>query len=93
MVQLTETAITKVREILDSQEPKPAGLSIVGPNRIEAADFDQYAEWLRANHCSLGLGDGAGMNICFRVRGIAPGIVRAFNSSQFHAYVEGQESA
>src|SRR5882762_3922594 len=28
MVQLTETAITKVREILDSQEPKPAGLRI-----------------------------------------------------------------
>ena len=32
MVQLTETAITKVREILDTQEPKPAGLriSVVG---------------------------------------------------------------
>jgi iron-sulfur cluster assembly accessory protein len=28
MVQLTETAITKVREILTSQEPKPAGLRI-----------------------------------------------------------------
>lgn len=32
MVQLTETAIGKVREILDTQEPKPAGLriSVVG---------------------------------------------------------------
>src|SRR6476661_7887455 len=32
MVQLTETAIGKVREILDMQEPKPAGLriSVVG---------------------------------------------------------------
>jgi iron-sulfur cluster assembly accessory protein len=32
MVQLTERAITKVKEILDSQEPKPAGLriSVVG---------------------------------------------------------------
>src|SRR5271155_5934087 len=28
MVQLTETAIVKVCEILDSQEPKPAGLRI-----------------------------------------------------------------
>jgi iron-sulfur cluster assembly accessory protein len=28
MIQLTETAVTKVREILDSQEPKPAGLRI-----------------------------------------------------------------
>jgi iron-sulfur cluster assembly accessory protein len=32
MVQLTETAVSKVKEILDSQEPKPAGLriSVVG---------------------------------------------------------------
>jgi iron-sulfur cluster assembly accessory protein len=28
MVQLTETAVTKVKEILDSQEPKPVGLRI-----------------------------------------------------------------
>ena len=32
MVQLSETAVSKVREILDTQEPKPAGLriSVVG---------------------------------------------------------------
>ena len=32
MVQLTETAVGKVREILDGQEPKPSGLriSVVG---------------------------------------------------------------
>ncbi len=32
MVQLTETAVSKVSEILDTQEPKPAGLriSVVG---------------------------------------------------------------
>jgi iron-sulfur cluster assembly accessory protein len=32
MVSLTENAITKVKEILDSQDPKPAGLriSVVG---------------------------------------------------------------
>jgi iron-sulfur cluster assembly protein len=28
MIQLTETAVTKVQEILASQEPKPAGLRI-----------------------------------------------------------------
>ncbi len=28
MVQLTETAVTKVKEILDTQEPKPVGLRI-----------------------------------------------------------------
>src|SRR5438093_12910249 len=28
MVQLTETAVSKVREILDTQDPKPAGLRI-----------------------------------------------------------------
>ena len=30
MVQLTENAVGKVREILDGQEPKPAGLRIAG---------------------------------------------------------------
>jgi len=32
MVNLTETAVSKVREIIDTQEPKPAGLriSVVG---------------------------------------------------------------
>jgi iron-sulfur cluster assembly accessory protein len=32
MVQLTETAVTKVKEILDTQDPKPNGLriSVVG---------------------------------------------------------------
>ena len=32
MVSLTDTAVSKVREILDTQEPKPAGLriSVVG---------------------------------------------------------------
>ena len=32
MIKLTDTAVTKVREILDTQEPKPAGLriSVVG---------------------------------------------------------------
>ena len=32
MVNLTETAVSKVKEILDSQDPKPAGLriSVVG---------------------------------------------------------------
>ena len=32
MIQLSENAVVKVREILDSQEPKPAGLriSVVG---------------------------------------------------------------
>jgi iron-sulfur cluster assembly accessory protein len=28
MVQLTDTAVTKVREILDTQDPKPSGLRI-----------------------------------------------------------------
>ena len=28
MVQLTQTAVSKVREILDTQDPKPAGLRI-----------------------------------------------------------------
>ena len=33
MVQLTETAVGKVKEILGTQDPKPAGLRIGGCRR------------------------------------------------------------
>ena len=53
MVQLTETAVSKVREILDTQEPKPAGLRIAVVGGGCARDVDV----LEAPHtpCSRGI--------------------------------------
>jgi Fe-S cluster assembly iron-binding protein IscA len=50
MVNLTETAVSKVREILDTQEPKPAGLriSVVGGGMLRVQLLDGLRE--RAQH-------------------------------------------
>jgi hypothetical protein len=61
--------------------PKPDGLAIVGPEPIGAQEMEEHDEWLRSNNCSLGLGDGAGMNFCLKVRGVARFIVEAFNEA------------
>jgi hypothetical protein len=61
--------------------PKPESFVIVGPEPISSRETDQYSEWLRSNNCSLGLGDGTGMNFCLKVRGVARFIVEAFNEA------------
>lgn len=61
--------------------PKPESFVIVGPELVDSRETDQYSEWLHASNCSLGLGDGTGMNFCLRVRGVARFIVEAFNEA------------
>jgi hypothetical protein len=48
---------------------KPSGLVIVGPNRMTGELLSRHRHWLDATGCILGLGDGTGMNLCYRVRG------------------------
>ncbi len=61
--------------------PKPDNLVLAGPSLIDPADIEEHSEWMRVNECSLGLGDGTGMNFCFRVRGVARYIVQAFSEA------------
>ena len=65
--------------------PKPDDLILVGPSRPTAEQIDKHAEWLVTNHCSLGLGDGTGMNFCLRVRGPARYIMNAFHGAGIEA--------
>jgi hypothetical protein len=51
--------------------PKPQGLVIVGPSRIDARLLEDHAKWLADNKCALGLGDGDGLNYCVKVSGFA----------------------
>jgi hypothetical protein len=48
--------------------PKPSGLVIVGPHRVSGELLTRHRRWLDTTGCTLGLGDGTGMNLCFRVR-------------------------
>ena len=58
MIQLTDTAVTKVNEILGIQEPKPAGLriSVVGGRLLRVQLFDGFREPV----------EHAGQNLQFR---------------------------
>ena len=64
---------------------KPDGLVLTGPDRIGADDIRLYRHWMGANNCSLGLGDGTGMNYWLRVRGAAKYVVAASNDSRLNA--------
>jgi len=62
-------------------EPKPDNLIIVGPEKVEPSELESHLEWLEKSKCSLGLGDGTGMNFCLKVRGVAKHIVDALSES------------
>lgn len=74
-------------------DPKPPDLVITGPHRIDAQHLARLTEWMRANCCSLGLGDGTGMNFCARLRGVARNLVRAFSEAQRTMYDKNQKTA
>jgi hypothetical protein len=72
---------------------KPESLVITAPYSIDSEQIEQYSEWLTSNRCSLGLGDGMGMNYCLRIRGVARYIVQAINESNPHLLNGERESA
>jgi hypothetical protein len=51
-------------------EPKPTSLSLVGPARIDQRRLRRICSWMSQNSCSLGLGDGDGLNFIVRIPGL-----------------------
>jgi hypothetical protein len=74
-------------------EPKPESLVLTGPEKVSPHEIEQYSEWMRSSNCSLGLGDGAGMNFCLRIRGAARYILKAYNEASLHSLEQERESA
>ncbi|HEX7377140.1 MAG TPA: hypothetical protein VF278_08505 [Pirellulales bacterium] len=60
---------------------KPENLFITGPDRISDQALAPLSDWMHLNHCSLGLGDGTGMNFCAKLTGIAKYVVEALTES------------
>ncbi len=56
---------------IDQIQPKPDSAWIVGPGRIDQAKLDKLDRWLTDNQCSLGLGDGHGLNVIVKAQGLA----------------------
>jgi hypothetical protein len=72
-----------------SARPKPSDLVITGPQRISTDLAAKAITWMRRTGCTLGLGDGAGMNFCARLEGVAGYLLRASCNSD----VDGRVSA
>ncbi len=61
--------------------PKPTSWTISGPDRISGVGLSTCTQWMRDNECSLGLGDGVGLNLCVRVRGLPRDVVHVMNEA------------
>ncbi len=57
---------------------KPKGTVITGPSQIAHLVSKPWVPWMSKNNCSLGLGDGVGMNFCARLQGIAKHLVESY---------------
>jgi hypothetical protein len=73
--------------------PKPQELVITGPNRITADLLAHVSKWMQKTGCSLGLGDGTGMNFCARIGGMAGYLLRASSESDLRVCRNGRVSA
>lgn len=52
------------------KHPKPDSIHLVGPERIDQKTLGQVAPWMKQTSCSLGLGDGTGLNVTAKVHGL-----------------------
>jgi hypothetical protein len=74
----------------DKISPKPKTAGLVGPNRADQTKLDKLGSWIAANECSLGLGDGDGLNIVVNARGLAACLL-ACSLSQSQPLTGGEE--
>ncbi len=54
----------------DRIEPKPDSAWLVGPNRLDQEKLDKLGSWMTDNGCSMGIGDGCGLNIVTKAAGL-----------------------
>jgi hypothetical protein len=51
-------------------EPKPDLAWLVGPARVDQKTMAKLGGWMLANHCTLALGDGEGLNVIVKAMGL-----------------------
>ena len=49
---------------------KPDSAWLVGPNRVDQSRLNSLGRWMADNRCTLGLGDGSGMNLVLKAHGL-----------------------
>lgn len=60
---------------------KPKHICITGPEPLKPDPPAKLVEWMENNRCSLGLGDGAGLNFIAKLRGVAKHLVNEWTAS------------
>lgn len=51
-------------------EARPDSVSLVGPKRIDPTSIEKLGRWMSDHSCSLGLGDGDGLNFIVKAQGL-----------------------
>lgn len=62
-------------------KPKPRGIGLVGPTRLSPDLPAKLVSWMNDNSCTLGLGDGVGLNFVAKLQGLAKYIVNELSDS------------
>ena len=60
---------------------KPKRICISGPTTLTADPPQETVKWMERNGCSLGLGDGSGLNFIAKLRGVAKYLVNEYSAS------------
>jgi hypothetical protein len=75
----------------DAIEPKPDDTWIVGPSRISQIKLRKLGRWMKNSDCSLGLGDGDGLNLIAKAGGLAKQLIGHSMSQRQHELVGDAE--
>jgi hypothetical protein len=66
---------------VDLIKPKPPKFYITGPMDLPEELPNKLVRWMEGSKCSLGLGDGTGLNFVVKLSGIAKHIVQHWSAS------------
>ena len=62
-------------------QPKPPQICITGPMDLPEELPNKLVRWMEDSQCSLGLGDGTGLNFVVKLTGIAKHLLRHWSAS------------
>ncbi len=65
-------------------DPKPKDICITGPATLPEQVPEKLTRWMVRNKCSLGLGDGTGLNFVAKLQGIAKHLVQHWAHAENH---------
>jgi hypothetical protein len=62
-------------------EPNPKQVCLTGPTELAGALPTRLVQWMERSRCSLGLGDGTGLNFVAKLSGVARYLISEWNAS------------